>query len=313
MLRRAFIGGVAATAACARPKVTTIPAALAEQGHPPLGRLIEVAGLPVHVVKMGRSGPPVVLIHGANVNLRDWTFSLSDRLARDYRVLAMDRPGFGYSARGTGDWTPARQATQLRAAASALGVERPILVGHSWGAIVALAWALEVPDDVAGLVSVSGATMPWGFAADVASALGVSKVGVRYYMARLTRRAEEGAIEAFVTRAFTPQLPPTGYLDFVGAPLSLRAETVAANSEDLGQTHAVLGAQSRRYGQLGMPVEIVHGAEDWLLNPERHAHGFAATLPHARVEVVPGVGHMAHHARPDLLEAALGRISAASV
>jgi len=290
--------------------VTVIdPAALA--AYPPLGRLIEVGGLAVHATDTGSGAPPVVLLHGSNVNLRDWTFSLTDRLARTNRVIAMDRPGFGYSERGSGGWTPARQAAQLRAALAMLGVERPIVVGHSWGAVVAFAWALDAPREVSGIVSVSGATMPWGPMVDVLDGLGVTRAGASYYTALLYRRLDQAAVEAFVRRAFWPQKPAPGYVRYVGAPLSMRASAIKANSEDLGQTHAALSAHAKRYAGLDLPVEILHGEKDWLLTVSRHATGLARRLPNARVNVAHGVGHMTHHARPDLLEAAVARISAA--
>lgn len=297
--------GLGALAACA-PQPSPLPDAEAERAYPPLGRIATVDGLPVHALDAG-DGPPVVLLHGASANLRDWSFSHVARLAKRYRVLAMDRPGFGYSGRDDGDWSPSRQAAQLRRAAEALGVERPIVVGHSWGAAVALAWALDAP--VRGVVAISGATMPWGVAADVAGALGIGRLGVDVYTARLSSRTDRGAIEEFIARAFTPQTPPTGYLDHVGAALSLRAGTLAANADDLAGLHRWLSEQSRRYPSLRAPVEIIHGDADWLLGVRRHAEGLAALAPQARVSIAEGVGHMAHHARPDLLDATLERLA----
>ena len=287
-----------------------MPDAVATNAYPPLGQIIDVGGRKVHATDTGSGGPPVILIHGSNVNLRDWTYSLAGDLAKRRRVIAMDRPGYGYSERGPEKWSPAKQAAQLRAAARQLGAERPIVVGHSWGAAVALAWALDAPQEVSGVVSVSGTSMPWGTAVDVLDGLGIVQAGAHYYSSRLVRRADEGAIEAFVARAFRPQSPPPGYLDYVGAPLSLRESTMKANGQDLAQTHASLTELSRRYAHMTVPVEIVHGERDWLLTVERHVTGFAERLPDAHVSVAPGVGHMAHHARPDLVEAAIGRISA---
>lgn len=312
MLRRTFLLGAATLASCAGPRMNAVPAPVAEGAYPPIGSLVNVGGLNVHATDEGHGGTPVILLHGANVNLRDWTHTLTAQLARHRRVIAMDRPGFGYSERDASAWTPARQAEQLRRAAHAMGAERPIIVGHSWGAIVALAWALEAPDEVSGVVSVSGATMPWGLGADIINALGVGRLGAEYYMASLSRRAEDGAIEKFVTRAFQPQTPPPGYLDYVGAPLSMRAGTIAANSEDLGQIQSALSKQSERYPDLRVPVEIIHGEIDWLLDVDRHALGLAERVPDATVSIAPGVGHMAHHARPDLLEEAIARLSTAS-
>lgn len=318
MIRRAFLLGAGATAlgvfavaACSDKTRYALPTDKAEAGHPPLGHFVDIGGMKIHATDDGPKGAqPVVLIHGANVNLRDWTWSLTRKLSKSYRVIAVDRPGFGYSDRPAGDWTPAQQATAIRATASKLGAERPIVVGHSWGAAVALGWALDAPDQLSGVVSVSGATMPWGAGVDILTRLGVGRAGVNWYTSRLARLAEEGAVEDFVTRAFYPQTPPRGYLNYVGAPLSQRAVTMNANADDLASIHRALANQSKRYHELRTPIEMVHGQADWLLDTERHVDGFRALAPHTNVTIAQNVGHMAHHARPDLLIAAIDRIAA---
>ena len=316
MAAAASVGALATAASCAGRVATPLPDNEAERAFPPLGRIVEVDGLPVHVLERGQGkGPPVILIHGASVNLRDWSFSLMDRLARGgpwggRRVIAMDRPGFGYSKRGPGRWSPARQAAHLRQAAVALGVEKPIVVGHSWGGAVAVAWGLDFPQDVTGVVPVSGATMPWGAGATVFQTLGLGRIGVDYYQANLSRRAEEGSVESFVARAFRPQQPPPGYIEYVGAPLSLRAATLEANAQDLASLHLGLRDMAPRYPDMRVPVEVVHGELDWLLGVDQHVTEFAASLADVNTAVAEGVGHMAHHARPDLLEAAIERLEA---
>lgn len=315
MRRRTFIAGAGAaaigggvTGAAAGPQKASF--SLNPADYPPVGEVFDVGGLKVHATDEGRGGPPVILLHGASANLRDWTFSLSGRLARSRRVIAMDRPGFGYSERGIGAWPPARQAAQLRIALRKMSVKRPIVVGHSWGASVALAWALDAPEDVTGVISVSGASMPWGFGATAFNALGIGRLGVGMYLESVRKRAGSGSIEDFIARAFKPQRPPEGYIGYIGAPLGLRPETMAANEDDLAELHPFLRAQARRYASLTAPVEIIHGEIDWLLGPDRHALALKNVLPNARVTIAPGVGHMAHHARPDLLEAAIDRLAA---
>lgn len=311
MLRRMFLasGSAAVVCACTSSPANDQSARDAEARYPPIGHLIPVDGLTVHATDQGTGGLPVILIHGASVNLRDWTFSLSERLARQRRVVAMDRPGFGYSSRDNGNWPPARQARQLRLAAHEIGIRHAIVVGHSWGAMVALAWALDAPDEVAGVVTVSGVTMPWGIGVEILSALGIGKLAVDWYMSSLARNASDGAVESFAYRAFRPQTPPAGYLEYVGAPLSLRASTMAANTADLSHVQDALTGLSDRYPRLAVPVEIVHGDHDRLLDVNQHAMAFAERLPIANVQIAQGVGHMAHHARPDLLEIAIDRIA----
>jgi len=133
----------------------------AERAQPPAGRLLDVDGVRLHVVERG-DGSPVVLIHGNMVSQRDFEASgLIERLARDHRVIAFDRPGFGHSSRPRDRlWTPTAQAELLHAALAQLGVEQAVVVGHSMGAMVALALALDHPEDVRRLVLLGGYYYP---------------------------------------------------------------------------------------------------------------------------------------------------------
>src|SRR5689334_14209711 len=111
----------------------------AERKHPPRGRFIEVNGVRLHYSDRG-AGKPVVLVHGNAVTGDDYnTSGLAERLLENHRVIIFDRPGFGHSQRPHGRmWTAMEQAELLHGALQQLGVERPVVVGHSWGAIVAL-------------------------------------------------------------------------------------------------------------------------------------------------------------------------------
>ena len=129
--------------------------ARAEAAFPPEGQIITVQGHPVHAVVMGE-GPDLVLIHGASGNTRDLTFDLAPRLAQDYRVIVLDRPGLGYTPRinRTGA-TITQQAALLQEAAAQLGADKPIVLGHSYGGAVALAWAVTQPNHIAALVNIA--------------------------------------------------------------------------------------------------------------------------------------------------------------
>ncbi|MEL7464345.1 MAG: alpha/beta hydrolase [Pseudomonadota bacterium] len=323
MRRRSFIigmgalgGGAMITKGCATtPPITdeAREAALAaEAQYPPIGRIVPTAFGAVHATDQGRGdAPPVVLIHGASGNVRDWTFGIAEPLAAKRRVIAMDRPGFGYSERiGEEMWRPARQAAQLHAAAKAMGVEKPILVGHSWGASVALAWAEEHPDDVTGVVSVSGVTQPWGGVVPLLDTLGFGNLIAGWYSRRLSRTAETGGVEDFIRRAFRPQTPPSGYVDYVGGPLAVREKTLKANAEDLAKTNPAVTEVAAKYPSIKVPVEIMHGDSDWLLDIEQHGVATASDIPTARLTPLPGVGHMAHHARTDVLGDLIEKLSA---
>jgi pimeloyl-ACP methyl ester carboxylesterase len=253
----------------------------------------------------------VILIHGASGNLRDWTYGPARRLAENHRVIAFDRPGFGYTERNPRDGADvAVQARTLAAAADLLGANRPIVVGHSLGGAVALAWGLARPSEVAGLTVVSGASMPSSNRPGLAETLGLDEVIVSAYLTFIKMTADRGGIERFVDRAFKPQDPPPGYADYVGAPLALRDATLKANAEDIRHLNEALRRMAPEYGRLTMPVEVLHGEADWLLEPEDHAIPLAQALPRANLEIAAGVGHMAHHAATNRLQAAVARLAA---
>src|SRR3954467_2734523 len=132
-------------------------ASRAERRHPPQGAFMEVDGVRLHYSDRGE-GSPVVLIHGNAVSGDDWnTSGVAELLLGSHRVIIFDRPGFGYSERPRGRlWTAAQQAELLHKALRQLGVERPVIVGHSWGTLVALAFAVRHQADTAGLVLLSG-------------------------------------------------------------------------------------------------------------------------------------------------------------
>ncbi|GMG81450.1 alpha/beta hydrolase [Paralimibaculum aggregatum] len=309
--RRFLLGGAAlgvgALAGCSSP--VPFDEAQIRAEYPPIGKFTEVWGLRVHYWEAGE-GPPVVLVHGASGNLRDWTFDIAPKLAERFRVIAFDRPGFGYSDRpSVAGWDPGVQARVLQAASRQIGIEQPVVVGHSWGGALAMAWALEFPRETRGVVSVSGVTVPYGGMVSILGAIGLDAVMVEAYMDRLLRRAREGGIRDFIARVFRPQRVPPGYIEHVGATLALREHTLRANGEDLQNIDASLARMAPRYGSLPVPVEIIHGQADFI-DWDHQATGLAELVPHARLNLLPGVGHMAHHAAPFELRRAVDRITA---
>lgn len=303
--------GVGAAAGCAKPYSDLQAARL----WPPIGEQVRVRGGAVHVWRRGprvdNGGAPVVLIHGASGNMRDWTFSIGPELAVEREVLAVDRPGFGYSDRPPGvSGDPRAQAAMLRQAVAAMGVQRPVVVGHSFGGAVAMAWALQTPEAVAGAVVISGVTTPYEGAAQLFSGLGVQEFAISLYAEYLKTTVEDGGVERFVRRVFRPQTPPPGFVEYVGGPLALRERTLDANIEDIAGLNEALVEMAPSYPSLSVPVEILHGDEDFI-SLEKQAAPLAEALPNARLTVLKGVGHMAHHAAPDALAAALRRLDLA--
>lgn len=290
-----LLAGAAALAATA--VWNNLQARRAEQEHPPLGRLLEVDGVRVHYVERGR-GRPVVLLHGNMTMVEDWaTSGVLDIAAERYRVIAIDRPGFGRTAR-TRDrvWTAAAQADLIHATLRRLGVERPIVVGHSFGTVVALDLALRHPSEVAALVLLSGYYFPTA-RIDVPlltpPAIPVLGDVMRHTVSPLLLQA---AWPGLMRLLFGPAPTPPAFDRLKG--LVMRPEQIRASASDgafLVPTAAVL---QHHYGELKMPVVIAGGSEDRYADTGRQSAELHRAIPHSDFRVVMGVGHMLHHTAP---------------
>ncbi len=286
--------------------------AAAEARYPPVGRLVEVAGHQVHVHVEG-SGPDLVLIHGASGNLRDFTFDLAGRLAEDYRVIAFDRPGLGWSdPLPEGTIGPVEQADHLRAAAAALDVRNPIVVGHSYGGALTLAWGLRAPAETAALVILAGVSHPWEGPLSLTQTLPATTLGRLVVNPLVAAFAGRGSIVNTLESVFHPQPVPEGYAEHVGAGLSLRRGSLRRNAEQLAGLKPHLAAMAPRYPHLPMPVEIVHGTADRTVGLSIHAERLVADVPQAVLTRLDGIGHMPHHAAPDAVIAAIHRAAASA-
>lgn len=279
----------------------------AEATFPPTGQLIDVGGRAVHAHVEG-TGPDLVLIHGASGNTRDFTFALVDRLKADYRVIAFDRPGLGWSddlgAPGT---SPLVQADTLRAAAAELGVRNPIVLGHSYGGAVAMAWALRDPGHTSALVIVAGATMPWPGGLGPWYGVSGSALGGATVVPLVTAFASETQKDKTIAAIFAPQAAPEGYADYIGAGLTLRRSSLRANGRQVSALKPHVTAMAAHYPQLRMPAEILHGSADTTVPLAVHAEPLSRLLPKGRLTVLEGVGHMPHHSHADEVIAAIHR------
>ena len=259
-------------------------------GPPAPGAFITAGGVRVHYVRAGE-GRPVVYVHGAKGSVYDFTLSVGARLAQSYATVAMDRPGSGFSGRpATGENSPQAQAAVLRAAAAELGLERPLLVGHSLGAAVALAWALDAPDDVAAVVTLGGYVLPLGGPPPWVIALMRSRAVLRGLGALGRSRVGRPLVASAVKRAFSPGTAPPEYLA-VAPRLALQTANLIGDGEDRKAAEEGLAALRPRYPALAVPLVIVVGAEDRMVPPSV-SERLHALVPGSKLVRVPGAGHM---------------------
>ena len=284
--------------------------------YPPAGPFVEVSGGRLATTQAGPAdGPPLVLLHGASANAADPMGGIGYLLAaRGFRVVAFDRPGFGWSDRpgGGGDATPAAQAKLIAEALSRMGIGPALIVGHSWAGALALALALDHPERVSGLVLAAPVAMPmpgpitlpwyWRLALKPPVLWVLSRtVGppVALYLLRDAGR-----------RVFNPEEPVPGYIETSRAALVVRPATLLANVQDLVGLPPALAAMSPRYGELRVPTTIVTGAADPIVRPDRQAVPLSKAIPHATLVTLPGAGHMLHYTAPDALADAVSTLAA---
>ncbi len=269
-----------------------------ERRSPPIGAFIEVEGERLHVVDAGprdSAKPPVIIIHGASVNLRDVKMSLGDRLAEDRRVIMIDRPGRGYSTRPGDGWRLAVQARLIKAVADTLEVEKPIIVGQSLGGAVALSYGLQYQDEMSGLVLLAAVSHEWP--GGIAWYNSVSQVPVLGHLLRRLVIPVYGALAAEdgIEESFHPDEAPENYYERSGLALLFRAKDFRSNAADIAHLKAEIIAQQDRYGSLTLPVAIVTGTEDTTVSPDIHSKTLVTEIDGASLTLLPDTGHALHH------------------
>jgi len=283
----------------------------AENDNPPAGQFLEVSGVRLHYVERG-SGTPLVLLHGNGSMIQDFeTSGLIDLAAKNYRVIVFDRPGFGHSDRPRNVvWTPAAQAELINSALERLGVSHAIVLGHSWGASVAVALALTYPNLVKGLVLASGYYYP-SLRPDVVamSAPAVPLVGdvLRYTISPIVSRVMWPLL---MTKIFGARPVPKKFEGFPKE-MALRPSQIRASATESALMLPDAFHYRDEYENLKMPLVIVAGDEDRLVDIDAQSARLHLDVPQSRFHRVPGAGHMIHQSATGAVMSAIDEVAIA--
>jgi pimeloyl-ACP methyl ester carboxylesterase len=289
----------------------TGPASEPQNATAPVCDFLTVSGVVLHYLDTGGSGLPLVLLHGNGGMIADMEISgLAELAAARYRVVIFDRPGYGLSQRPRAvAWTPERQADLLYRAMVALGIDRPVVLGHSWGALVALAMAVDHPDDVAGLVLASGYYFP-SPRADVLfftpPAIPVIGDIMRHTILIPLARA---IAPALIRKIFAPQPTPPRFARSFPMDMALRPSQIRASADETMLMIPAAARLRKHYGAIRMPTFIIAGAADEVVDTAAQSVPLHAAIRDSALRILPGLGHMIHYFAADEIMAAIDQVA----
>lgn len=295
--------------------VTRVNAWLIERRSPPVGAFADVDGARlqfVHVPEPGAADlPPLVFIHGASANLNDQMVPLRPRLEGRAEMLFFDRPGHGWSSRGPRAMqTPFEQADMLAALMDQRGIDRAILVGHSFGGAVAAAFALNHPERLSGLVLLSPATHPWpGAATSWYYTLTARPLLGHLFAETVASPAGSARLAAATTCVFAPNPVPDTYLATAAIDLVLRPSAFRANARDVEALYGFTVEAAPRYRDIDTPTVVISGDRDTVVAEEIHSVGLQRDIPGAELVWVRNLGHKPDWIAGDLVVAAIEKVA----
>jgi pimeloyl-ACP methyl ester carboxylesterase len=280
---------------------------IAEKRNPPLGRFIESDGIHLHYIDRGKPDAPcVVLFHGNGTMIQDLTISgLVDLLARNSRVICFDRPGFGHSQRTRSRlWTATAQADLFVKVLRHLGVREPVVFGHSWGTVVAVALALHKEYPIRGLVLASGYYFPtsrldfWMMSGPAVPIFGDL---LRYTVAPIISWA---MLPGLFRKLFAPRNISEPFRNEFPKSLILRPKQLKAAAEESAFLIPITAQMQSQYARIDCPVHIVHGKDDKIIEAEqsRRLHG---AIRHSALNLINEGGHMITHEEPQAIAQAV--------
>jgi len=287
-----------------------------EQRFPAIGKFAEIDGVRIHYLEVEAGAAadlaPILFIHGASGNARDLHGAFAEPLAGRARMIFVDRPGAGYSARGgPADREVETQARYLAGLLALLGIENAVIVGHSLGAAVSLAMAVTQPERVSALMLVAPVSHPWPSRATTwyYSFANLPVIGEAF--ARLLA-VPAGSLRyrAAVREVFAPSPVADDYENRSATRLVLRPDSFIANAQDVEAVHGGVSRISPRYPAIRIPVTVVTGDSDSTVRADIHSDGLARDIAGARLVVLEKTGHMPTYAATDRIIAEIETLNA---
>ncbi len=289
-----------------------------EAANPPRGEFIEVKTARLHYVYRaatkitGEKRHPIVLIHGASGNALDMSHAFFKNLAPELEVYSFDRPGLGWSENKISTEnmsSPVSQADALAQAIEALGIEKPVIVGFSWGGTVAAAFATHHQDKISAVMALAGVFYPWEGASVWYQKLAALPVVNQIFTYALLIKMGQKTISPAIDAIFMPETPILNYRSDAAVDLILRPQPFINNSIYGIRLRGHLKNMAAAYSKIKIPIVLAAGDRDHTVLTPDQSQRLAKTIKQAHFMHFENAGHMLHHTRIERISRAINDLA----
>ncbi len=274
------------------------------------GQVLRVGETDLHFMREGQ-GRPIVMIHGSYSSLTAYQMSIFEDVAKKYDAVAFDLPGFGKSSRPKKYFPLGERVSLIRDAVKKLGLEKPVLVGHSSGAAFVLRYAMDYPDDVSALVLLAPYVEEYEKSHLFYRVLTTPIAGDIFFYGFLKPIQWFKDDQVFLKRSFSPAEPDKEYADIEVA-LTARRSSFKANAWDIQNLGPELITMSGRYDEIKAPVTILAGEADVVAKFDKNAKILQPRIPGSELILLPETGHVPMFTHPEKVLGAIDQAAAVS-
>jgi pimeloyl-ACP methyl ester carboxylesterase len=292
---------------------------LIERKYPPRGDFVDVEKAKIHFLTRKKisdtknsKNAPVILIHGSSGSSADMELAFFDKFPDDIDLYAFDRPGIGWSKTKLSPLemsNPMKQAEAIHMAVKKLKLDKPIIVGHSWGGAVAIAYAKQFGGEVSGIVSLAGVAYPWkgphGWYDNLLTTPVINHIFTRLFLNKMGQLYVPLSINAI----FEPEVARSDYREGAQAEIILRPSTIINNSFYSYNLRRHLKTMSKKYNDINTPFLIVAGNRDYIVHSKSQSERLHNEVAGSEYMLFKDTGHMPHHTQTQILADKIGRMS----
>ncbi len=284
---------------------------------PRVGGFIETPNAHLHYLltpatDAGKADTAFVVIHGSSSSSYDMDLAWAEKLSQHGTVLCFDRPGIGLSRLKTSAKAmshPGLQADEMHHAVKQLGYQHIVVLGHSWGGSVAMAYAQRHGAELAGSVIVAAPLYPWeGGSSWYNKLVTLPVIGWLFAHSVLTKYGHLQLLSGVQATAH-PESVPDSYVEAAAIGLILMPRQFITNAVYSIHLKAHLAEMQKHYQHFDTPLILIGGDRDQTVFTKRNSNRFQDDYQQSEMIYLRNVGHMLHHTQADIIVDAARRLA----